>query len=106
ESGAIASVHIQGGAYVGGGLRFEINGTEGDLLISSNSPFGVTSPDIQIRGVRRPERAFAELPIPPGYARAPESLAHSPAFATAHLYLELEKAIKEGVEASPNFEEA
>lgn len=105
-NGALASVHIQGGAYWGSGLRLEINGTDGDILISSDQPFGVTSPDVKIRGLRRPEKGFSDLEIPGKYTRAPASLANGRASGTAQLYMDLAAAISAGTEASPNFDDA
>ncbi|GGC37642.1 oxidoreductase [Novosphingobium marinum] len=68
ESGAVASIHYRGGQAGGQNLRWEINGTEGDLVLSSD--FGQMQPmTLALAGAKGGERP-EPMEIPPEYMLA------------------------------------
>lgn len=84
ESGAIASIFYRGGVSRGNNLRWEINGSEGDLVLTS--PIGnlqVIAP--MLEGGRGNEQGVQPLAIPASYDLAP-SAPEGPAANVARLY--------------------
>ena len=70
KSGAVASVFYRGGTSRGDNFRWEINGTEGDLVLTS--PVGnlqVLAP--RLEGGRGEDRTTAPLAVPAAYDLAP-----------------------------------
>jgi predicted dehydrogenase len=105
-SGAAASVFYRGGASRGDNFRWEINGTEGDLVFTS--PWGnfQTAP-LTISGGRGEDASVAPLPVPDEYlVDIPESLQNGPAKALSQLYAELARDLQNGVQTVPDAEHA
>jgi predicted dehydrogenase len=98
EGGAVASMHFRGGDSPATGLYWEINGTEGDLLVSGEWGYVHLGP-VTVRG-RRGEDVLAELPVPERYVRVPALAGHEgePPYNVAHAYATLDDA--------PNFDDA
>jgi predicted dehydrogenase len=68
-SGAVASVHFRACAPPGTGLRWEINGTRGTLLVTGGNghlQFGL----VKVRGATGGETELADLPLPVEYLPA------------------------------------
>ena len=101
HSGAVASIHLQGGVRHLNGFSLTVRGTEG--MIEASSPGNAQATSVVLRGLRGREPALEELAIGDTYARAPAELMDGPAFNVAQLYVELERAIAEGRPASPDF---
>jgi predicted dehydrogenase len=99
ESGAVASLHFRGGDSPATGLSWEINGTEGDLLVTGEWGYVHLGP-VRVRGARRGEGALAELPVPDRYVLVPALAGHEgePPYNVAHAYARLDTA--------PTFEDA
>ena len=72
ENGAVASVHYRGGLSKATNLHWEINGTEGDLVVTGSSGH-LQLADVQIRGARAADAGLSELEVPEKYDRAPET---------------------------------
>jgi predicted dehydrogenase len=65
ESGAIASVFYRGGRSRASGLRWEINGTTGDLLLTSSTADGnIQSTELILAGGSGTEIGLSWLPVP------------------------------------------
>jgi predicted dehydrogenase len=67
ESGAVASVHFRGGRSRATNFHWEINGTDGDLLLTGGSghlQFG----QVTVYGAQREDTAPTELPVPTSYS--------------------------------------
>ena len=101
--GAIASIRLQGAPAFGTGVRLEINGSKGDLLITAApGARGIQMGDLQLnRSVGLGEVQAVELPeeswgVPP-------ALRSGPALNVARAYLEFLESIRQGREARPNF---
>jgi predicted dehydrogenase len=102
DSGAVASVFYRGGVSRGENFRWEINGTEGDLVLTS--PVGnlqVLAPAL-LGG--RGNGALAPLTVPPEYDFAPHAPA-GPAANVARLYAAF-AADRASVATAPDFEHA
>jgi predicted dehydrogenase len=99
ESGAVASLHFRGGDSPATGLYWEINGTEGDLVIAGAWGYVHLGP-VSVRGARHGEGPLAELPVPDRYVLVPGLAGHEgePPYNVAHAYARLDDA--------PTFEDA
>jgi hypothetical protein len=65
RSGAVASVFYRGGRSRAGGLRREINGTSGDLLLTSASADGnIQSTELTLAGGSRTATEMSPLTVP------------------------------------------
>ena len=92
-TGAIASVFYRGGVSRGNNLRWEINGSEGDLVLTS--PIGnlqVINPTIE--GARVGETEVKPLSVPPEYDLAPAAPL-GPAANVARLYAAFARGLSE-----------
>jgi predicted dehydrogenase len=70
DGGAVASVHFRGGRSRATNFHWEINGTDGDLLLTGGSghlQFG----QVTVHGARGDDTALEELPVPSSYASLP-----------------------------------
>jgi predicted dehydrogenase len=103
ESGVVASLRLQGAPAFGTGVRLEINGTQGDLLITSApGGRGVQMSDLQLHrsvGVGQME----PIEIPEQTWGVPPALRTGPALNVARAYLEFRDAIVQGRDATPDF---
>lgn len=104
RGGAVAAVHVRGGTSRGLNLHWEINGTDGDLVLSS--PTGLVQ-FATIHGGRGRQQALAELPVPARY-RVPALAAHEHgvAYAVGHAYAQLLDDLATGTTVVPDFEHA
>ena len=104
ESGTAASVFYRGGASRGDNFRWEINGTDGDLVLTA--PWGnvqVASP--VLAGGRGAETAATPIEVPAGYLRdVPAEFAGTPAAGVALLYADLARDLAAGTRTVPDFE--
>jgi predicted dehydrogenase len=103
-NGAIASLHVKPDTRTPTGIRFEINGTRGDLRITTRPPVGAAPVGIQraelvLDAALEAGAGFAEIAIP-------EDLPELPAGAprhTARLLRRFAAAIRAGTPAAPDF---
>jgi predicted dehydrogenase len=95
-SGAVASVHLLSGVACRiSGTHWEINGTEGDLLLTSTGAANINRALFQLQGGRG--ETMDSMPIPAGYRLTPDGLADgAPPTALAHLYRDFAEAIATG----------
>lgn len=109
ESGAVASLHYRGGSSRGTNLLWEINGTEGDLVLTGDSghlQFG----QVELRGARGDRRELRPLPVPGDYL-LPGGLDRlaaldGPAGVVAHAYHQLRADLRDGTSVVPDFAHA
>jgi predicted dehydrogenase len=103
ESGATVSVFYRGGTSRGSNLHWEINGTEGDLVLSS--PIGnIQVADLRLSGGRQDNTGVAEIAIPD--ASLPQSIAELPGGNVFRLYAQLAEDVRTGGHITPNFAHA
>lgn len=90
EGGAVAVLHVRGGESPAGNLHWEINGTDGDLLVT-NDLGTVDFGRVTIRGARAEQTALAELTVPERYSLVPELAGREtePSYNVAHGYARL-----------------
>ncbi len=109
-SGAVASVHVKADMANPTGVRFEINGTDGDIVAVTRPPVGVAPVGIQrveldVSIARRRKKPFEPVAVETRDPRLPETLA-GPPFYTAQLYLRLLDALDGGNAPAPDFADA
>jgi predicted dehydrogenase len=104
--GAAVSVFYRGGTSRGDNFRWEINGTEGDLIITADWGNPQVA-DLTLSGGRAGDTAAAPLPVPASYRDdVPAELAGSPAANVARLYAALARDLAEGTHTVPDFAHA
>jgi predicted dehydrogenase len=89
-AGAVLSAHYRGGLSRATNLRWEINGTEGDLVIEA--PRGHLQMALpRVLGGHGADRELAPLEVPASYHRVPalDGDRPGPAYNVAHLYAQL-----------------
>jgi predicted dehydrogenase len=107
-NGAVASLHVKPDIRTPGGIRFEINGARGDLLITTAppvgpAPVGIQRAELVLEAALGDARAFTACDVPDPEAAA---LAAVPAGAprhTARLLRRFAAAIHTGSPATPDF---
>ena len=103
-NGAIFSAHMQGGPARGTGFRFEINGTKGDLVITSTaSGASVQMADLQLHRTRPGKAEIEAVDVPARYRWAPAGTPTGRPYNVAQLYVKLAEAIDSGRPAQPDF---
>jgi predicted dehydrogenase len=103
--GAVVTFHYRGGVSRGVNFRWEINGTEGDLVLTAPVGHLQLSP-ITIEGGRGTS-GLAPLTVPDSYVRVPRLDPHAdaPAYAVAHAYQRFLDDLREGgTPGVPDFE--
>lgn len=109
-SGAVAAVHVKADMASPTGVRFEINGTDGDIVAVTRPPVGVAPVGIQrveldVSIARRRKKPFEPVAIETRDPRLPETLS-GPPFYTAQLYLRLIDALDGRGALAPDFADA
>jgi predicted dehydrogenase len=106
ENGALASIHIKGGANNGNGFLFEIHGTEGDLLVAPIKPRTGSSVQISELAVSGSQagKALQQLPTPGRHRWVPAAVPAGPPFNVGQLFVQMAEAIRESKPASPDFD--
>lgn len=103
ENGALASLHYHGGVSAGPDFVWEINGTEGNLLVTAEHGYANISP-LEIHGGRGKDKS-APLSIPAHYRLAPADMADV-AVNVASLYSQFARDIREETTVAPDFDRA
>ena len=103
-SGAPISVHYRGGPPRHAlGFTWEINGTEGDILVTA--PSGHTQMvQLSLQGARGDERAMRALPVPDRYrpALSPDPIVGN----VACIYAQMAADLRNGTRIAPSFQDA
>lgn len=105
EGGAVASVFYRGGVSRGQNLRWEINGTEGDLVLSSGVG-NLQVADLVLEGGRGADTGVRPIALPAPYAEEPGGLSGGPGANVLRLYAHLARDIREGTSTVPGFAHA
>ncbi|WP_157121390.1 Gfo/Idh/MocA family protein [Nocardia miyunensis] len=105
--GVVGSMHYRGGTTRGEGLHWEINGTEGDLVVTAPSGHMQLAP-LRLFGGRGTQRVLAPLDTPPDLLRVPgiDRVEQSPAYAVAHAYQRMLDDLRTGSDTVPDFAHA
>lgn len=102
-TGVTVAAHYRGGSSLGTNLRWEINGTEGDLEITGPSGH-LQATDLTLRGGRGDEASLSVLPVPAEYRTVPSEL-NGPAVNVAESYARLAEGAS-AVDPVPDFDDA
>lgn len=106
-SGAVASVHFRGGLSRGTDFHWEINGTDGDLVVTGDHGH-LQQARLTVRGARGAATELAELPVPERYFDVPEldGLRAEPAYNVGIQYARVLRDLREGTRTVPDFAHA
>lgn len=105
NNGAAASVYYRGGVSRGDNLRWEINGTEGDLVLTSTNG-NLQIADLTLLGARGGEASVAELRVPDAYYTDVARDVAGPAHNVAQLYAQFVRDWTSGTNEVPDFAHA
>lgn len=106
-SGAVASVHIKIDMCMPTGVRFEINGTDGDIVVASRTPIGkapvgTQRAELLITMAKRGSE-FVEVEVPANYNLVPAEVPKGPPFYTGQLLTRMAEGIRTGKPVYPDF---
>ncbi|ATO14162.1 oxidoreductase [Micromonospora sp. WMMA2032] len=105
-SGAAASVFYRGGASRGDNLRWEINGSDGDLVLTSDWG-NMQVAQLTLAGGRGADTTATTIEVPASYSDGiPADLARTPAGSVARLYAQLARDLADGTHTVPDFAHA
>jgi predicted dehydrogenase len=104
DGGAVATVHFRGGLSCGTNFRWEINGADGDLVVTASPPI-LQIGQLTLQGAHGADAALSELVVPAEYELVPGLAGQSekPAYNVAHAYTQLVGDIRDGTELTPDF---
>lgn len=104
DSGAVASIFYRGGLSRAGDLRWEINGTDGDLLVTTPLPNGnVQATELVLAGGHRADTHLERIAVPDDLTGTG---LHIPARNVAALYTAFARDLDEGTANAPSFGDA
>ena len=107
RSGAIASIFYRGGLSRAGDLRWEINGTSGDLLLTSPIANGnIQTTELALAGASTPETTLSPLELPQPAGLEPVAIPAGPARNVAALYAAFARDLAEDTHTVPDFAHA
>jgi predicted dehydrogenase len=107
EGGAVAVLHFRGGESRARNLHWEINGTDGDLLVT-NDLGTLNFGRVTIQGARGRQTALVELTVPEHYTLVPKLFGREaePFYNVAHAYAQLLSDRANGTHLVPTFADA
>jgi predicted dehydrogenase len=104
--GVTASVFYRGGASRGDNFHWEINGSDGDLVLSSPAWGNMQVADLTLEGGRGDDSAVSKLVVPEHYtADLPGELSRQ-ASGVAALYARFAADLRDGTRTTPGFAHA
>lgn len=102
QSGAIASVLVRGAPSRGDNLRWEINGTDGDLVMTAdNGNFQVA--DLKLEGGRGEQTRVTPIELPAIFAVSPGGLSVDFGANTLRQYAALARDLRDDTRTVPDF---
>jgi predicted dehydrogenase len=107
ESGAVANVHVRGGVSRATDFRWEMNGTDGDLVVTSHG--SSWNRGLTLVGRQGSQNEFIGLPVPASYERRVPQFAgrsNETAYNIAYAYAQLRDDITAGTNVVPDFDHA
>lgn len=104
--GAVASVHFRGGRSRGTNLLWEINGTDGDIVVTGDIGH-LQLAQLTVQGVNGDGKSLAELSVPHRYNLSPGlSGTAGPATNLANAYAQVHRDLVEATQTVPDFHHA
>ena len=105
KTGAVASIHYRGGTFTGTNFMWEINGSDGSLLITADGGHPAVFP-LTIKGSHGDEREMTILNTPAAYNLIGRTDLYPAAFNIAQHYRMLSKDLLNGTQLGAGFEQA
>jgi predicted dehydrogenase len=105
ESGAALSLFYRGGTSRGDNLHWEINGSDGDLVLTGPSG-NVQTVELTLSGARGTDTSVSELRVPDRYYGPTTDALAGPPRNVALLYDQLARDLREGTHTVPDFAHA
>ncbi len=102
ENGAVASVHIKSVPAHGTGFMFEIHGTQGVLVVTSDGSAQIN--ELTLRGAQRGDKDMEALPIPEKYRWVPAAVPAGPPFNVSQMFQRLADSIRGASSVGPDFD--
>lgn len=103
-SGAVVSAHVASIPAHGSGLRLEVYGREGTLVVTSEG--AAQTGELRLLGAKRGEPALQELVIPDRLQWVPKGVPQGAPFNVAQIWHRFAEAIRTGKRAEPDFDTA
>jgi predicted dehydrogenase len=104
DSGAVISLHYRGGSSRGTKLLWEINGTEGDLLITADAGHAQMF-ELSLSGGKGDATGLTPMDVPAQYRWSPPELV-GPSVNMAQAFMRLENDLRDGTKTCPDFDDA
>lgn len=109
--GAVVSVHVKADIANPTGVLFEVNGTNGDILVRTKepvglAPVGIQRADLTVEVSRGRKKPFVAVEDFAAYRQAPDGVPDGPPFYTAQLYARLAASLATGAPLEPDFSAA
>ena len=105
ENGAVASIHYRAGQSKTTNFLWEINGTEGDLVVTADGGHVAFYP-LTIKGAKKNQQQLELLDVPQQYYKIPQDALPGPAYHVAQHYGLVLHDLKEGTNRAPRFADA
>lgn len=107
DPGVVASIHYRGGSQLSTPFRWEISGTEGQIMVEANSGNLQLATAVSILGARG-EGTLVPLEVPAAYRLDPalEALKGTVAYNLGHAYARLSDDLRSGERTVPDFAHA
>lgn len=102
DSGAVIAVHLRGGRSRGTNFQWEINGTEGDLVVTGEHGHIQLAP-VTLRGGRGADSDMVHMPVPERYYPV-RGFPDGPAANLGGAYAALLSDLETGERTTPDFE--
>ncbi|MFI7284302.1 Gfo/Idh/MocA family protein [Micromonospora chersina] len=103
DGGAAASIFYRGGASRGDNFRWEINGTDGDLVLTADWG-NMQVAALKLAGGRGADATVQPLEVPASYlAGVPAELSRSAPGSVARLYRQFARDLADGTRTVPDF---
>lgn len=103
DTDVVFSAHYRGGTSRATNFRWEINGTDGDLVVTAPSGHCQVA-DLELAGARADDTSLQALPVPPEYRHVRENLT-GPPVNVAEAYLRFSQG-STGPDPLPDFDDA
>jgi len=104
KSGAVVSAHFRGGLSRGSNFRLEINGTQGDLIVTSSLGYPGVG-ETKVQGAQGEDAAVRNLDVPQKYVTANADIGRI-ATTVSNNYALLAADLKNATKTAPTFADA
>ncbi len=104
ENGAVVSASLTHVPYHGSGLRLEVYGREGTLVLTGNRAAQIG--ELKLMGGRKEDKALQDLDVPQRLTTVPEGVPQGEPFNVAQMWTRFAEAIRTGKRAEPDFQTA